>query len=205
MRPLRLARGSIGKGRWNSVAPREDEFLEQSGCHPSDPDSARSTVCLAASVPKRKPSGEPHHAHHAPPVFQLRNVGHCQNLVGLSPRIRQKPAVVNTPNADGRSFVAVTNEVRTRCALGVVADASHMISQRTPHLVRRLSLEDTIGGCLGELRDASTELDRKGFWWRPSWPELHEGKRPPKTEIREPGEWPQWASSVLDTSGRARC
>ena len=54
--------------------------------------------------------------------------------------------------------------------------------------------------------DASSELDRKGFWWRPSWPELHEGKRPPKTEIREPGEWPHgwqyWASSVLDTSFR---
>ena len=90
------------------------------------------------------------------------------------------------------------------------ADALHMISQRTPDVahdvLRRLSLEEPIGGCLGEVRDASSELDRKGFWWRPSWPELHEGKRPPKTEIREPGEWPHgwqyWASSVLDTSFR---
>ena len=32
--PLRLARGSIGKGRGNSVAPGEDEGLEQSRGHP---------------------------------------------------------------------------------------------------------------------------------------------------------------------------
>ena len=102
----------------------------------------------------------------------------------------------------------------TRCAPAAYwaswADALHMISQRTPDVahdvLRRLSLEELIGGCLGELRDASSELDRKGLWWRPSWPELHEGKRPPKTEIREPGEWPHgwqyWASSTLDTSFR---
>ena len=67
------------------------------------------------------------------------------------------------------------------------ADALHMISQRTPDVahdvLRRLSLEEPIGGCLGELYDASSVLDRKG-------PEFHEGRRPPKTEIREPGEWP---------------
>ena len=49
-------------------------------------------------------------------------------------------------------------------------------------------------------------LDHKGFWWRPSWTELHEGSRPPRTETREPGEWPHgwqyWASSVLDSHFR---
>ena len=58
-------------------------------------------------------------------------------------------------------------------------------------------------GCLGELQAATTELDQKGFWWRPAWAELHAGKRPPQSETREPGEWPHgwqyWASSVLDT------
>ena len=63
-----------------------------------------------------------------------------------------------------------------RCAL-------HMISERTPvvanDVVRKLSNEEPQDGCLGELRAAANELDHKGFWWRPSWTELHEGSRPP--------------------------
>ena len=50
------------------------------------------------------------------------------------------------------------------------SDALHMISQRTPdvagEVVRRLSNEEPLEGCLGELRAASSELDREGFWWR---------------------------------------
>ena len=69
-----------------------------------------------------------------------------------------------------------------------------MISERTPDVandvVRKLSNEEPQDGCLGELRAAANELDHKGFWWRPSWTELHEGSRPPRTETREPSEWP---------------
>ena len=56
------------------------------------------------------------------------------------------------------------------------------------------------------MQAAATELDQKGFWWRPAWAELHAGRRPPQSETREPGEWPHgwqyWASSVLDTHFR---
>ena len=48
------------------------------------------------------------------------------------------------------------------------AEGLHMISQRTPDVahdvLHRLSLEEPVKGCLGELRGASSELDRKGFW-----------------------------------------
>ena len=81
-----------------------------------------------------------------------------------------------------------------------------MISQRNPvvaNLVVR-TMEGELpcpqGGCLVGVLDASTRLDREGFWWRPSWPELHDGKRPPENTTGEPGEWQHgwqyWASSV---------
>ena len=44
-------------------------------------------------------------------------------------------------------------------------------------------------GCLGELQEVSRRLDREGFWWRPSWPELLHGKRPPQNTTGEPGVW----------------
>ena len=83
-----------------------------------------------------------------------------------------------------------------------------MISERTPDVandaVRKLG-EEPQDGCLGDLRAAANELNPKGFWWRPSWTELHEG-RPPRTETHEPGEWPRgwrfWASSILDSHFR---
>ena len=61
-----------------------------------------------------------------------------------------------------------------------------------------------------ELFDASARLDREGFWWRPSWPELREGKRPPENTTGEPGEWQHgwqyWESSVSDSfSARQPC
>ena len=59
--------------------------------------------------------------------------------------------------------------------------------------------EVTPKGCLGELQEASRRLDREGFWWRPSWPELLHGKRPPESRTGESGEWQHgwqhWASS----------
>ena len=61
-------------------------------------------------------------------------------------------------------------------------------------------------GCVAELREPCVALDKKGFWWRPSWPRLREAKRPPQTCARDPGEWPHgwqyWASSVLDSRNR---
>ena len=37
-------------------------------------------------------------------------------------------------------------------------------------------------------------------WWRLSWTELRESKRPPQHDARDPGEWPRgwqyWASSI---------
>ena len=90
------------------------------------------------------------------------------------------------------------------------ADALAMISARNPEIasevVRRLDADEHYPGCVAELREACVALDEKGFWWRPSWPQLREGKRPPQTCARDPGEWPHgwqyWASSVLDSCYR---
>ena len=87
----------------------------------------------------------------------------------------------------------------TRCASAAYwaswADALAMISQRNrgvANLVVR-TMEGELpcpqGGCLAEVLDASTRLDREGFWWRPSWQELRDGKRPPENTTGEPGEW----------------
>ena len=131
---------------------------------------------------------------------------------GTQPRVlldvhrRRDPTVGNPPNEDGR----------VRAAFGAPAmwasraDALHMISERTPDVandvVRKFGDEEPQHGWLGELRVAANEPDRKGFWWRPSWTELHEECRPPRSETREPGEWPRdwqyWASSVLDSHFR---
>ena len=90
------------------------------------------------------------------------------------------------------------------------ADSIQMIHQRTPGVavavVRRLCDEGPLDGCLQELRQAATELVRKGFWWQPSWTELRDGKRPPQNDACDSGEWPHgwqyWASSVSDTHYR---
>ena len=59
----------------------------------SDPDSARFVVCLAASAPKRKPSGQPHHAHHAPECFRLRTAVRTTRACGTLP----KPCWMESP------------------------------------------------------------------------------------------------------------
>ena len=101
----------------------------------------------------------------------------------------------------------------TRCAAAAYwaswADALAMISQRNPGVANLVAqtMEGELpcpqGGCLVEVFDASTRLDREGFWWRPSWPELRDGKRPPENATGEPGEWQHgwqyWASSVSDS------
>ena len=58
-------------------------------------------------------------------------------------------------------------------------------------------------GCLAELHEPAAGLGREGFWWRPSWPELFEGTRPPNADAGEPGEWQRgrqsWASFLSDS------
>ena len=87
-----------------------------------------------------------------------------------------------------------------------------MISQRNPGVadmvVRTMEGELPFPprGCMAELFVASSRLDREDFWWRMSWPELQEGKRPPENTTGEPGEWQHgwqyWASSVSNSHFR---
>ena len=61
-------------------------------------------------------------------------------------------------------------------------------------------------GCLSELAQATSQLDREGFSERQSWSELRRGKRPPTNLSKEPGEWQHgwqyWASSASDRTFR---
>ena len=102
----------------------------------------------------------------------------------------------------------------TRCAAVAYwaswADALGMISQRNPGVadmvVRTMEGELPFppGRRMAELD--SSRFDREGFWWKPSWPELREGKRPPENTTGEPGEWQHgwqyWASSVSNSHFR---
>ena len=103
----------------------------------------------------------------------------------------------------------------TRCAGAAYwaswADALPMIRDRTPQIAQLVvtSLSSAVppaACCLAELHEAATVLDQQGFWWRPSWTALWQGKRPDASEARDPGEWQHgwqyWASSVSDSSFR---
>ena len=61
------------------------------------------------------------------------------------------------------------------------SDALKMIGERTPDVavdvVRQLEEPGPGNGCVGELKQVASLLDRAGFWWRPSWQALREGKR----------------------------
>ena len=78
------------------------------------------------------------------------------------------------------------------------ADALHMLQQRLPQLtglvVHHLSHPIALG-CLGELQESASRLDRDGFVSRPSWDMLRRGVRP-----RPPRSWSQ-ASGI--TAGSA--
>ena len=104
----------------------------------------------------------------------------------------------------------------TRCAAAAYwaswTDALAMISQRNrgsptwwcgPWRVNCRAHKEVVPA---EVLDASTRLDREGFWWRPSWQELRDGTRPPENTTGEPGEWQHgwqyWASSVSDSNFR---
>ena len=100
----------------------------------------------------------------------------------------------------------------TRCAAAAFwaswADALPMIRDRTPQIANLVLTSLSSGvppssGCLAEVHAAATELDHQGFWQRPSWNEIWQGKRPDPSEARDPGEWQHgwqyWASSVTDS------
>ena len=89
------------------------------------------------------------------------------------------------------------------------AHALHMIAQRNPAEAEMVvqSMSDDINpgeGSLAELKMATDRLDRQGFWWRPSWSELQEGRR--LETHTEPGEWQHgwqyWSSTVTDSHFR---
>ena len=91
------------------------------------------------------------------------------------------------------------------------ADALHMIAQRNPAVAEMVvqCMSDDINpgkGSLAELKMATDRLDRQGFWWRPSWSELQEGRRPETHTDGEPREWQHgwqyWSSSVTDSHFR---
>ena len=107
----------------------------------SNTDSPRSAVHLAASAPKREPSGEPH----------------SQRFFSILPRARR--GHVGSSCRQFRCGWAVLD-----CGLGrCLAHDQPAHTRRGHDVLHRLSLEEPIGGCLGELRDASSELDRKGL------------------------------------------
>ena len=88
---------------------------------------------------------------------------------------------------------------------GSWADALPMIATRLPQpatsIVHRLTNGVAIGGCLGELQEAGTSLDRAGFASRPDWVALWNGARPPVTTSAEPGEWEHgWQYHASSTS-----
>ena len=95
-----------------------------------------------------------------------------------------------------------------RCAHAAYwADALHMIAQRNPAVaemvVQSMSDDTNPGeGSLAELKMATDRLDRQGFWWRPSWSELQEGRRPETHTDGEPGEWQQLQEDDRSHSGR---
>ena len=67
-----------------------------------------------------------------------------------------------------------------------------MLQQRLPRLtgqvMHHLSHPDALG-CLGELQESVSRLDRDGFIARPCWEMLRRGARPRPPLIVEPGEW----------------
>ena len=61
-------------------------------------------------------------------------------------------------------------------------------------------------GVLSILSRAASDLDRQGFVWRPTWPDLRTGKHPQENLSKEPGEWQHswqcWSSSVSDAHSK---
>ena len=95
----------------------------------------------------------------------------------------------------------------SRAAYWALVDALPMIQKgnsAVADMVERAMVNNVFPeeGCLFELARATDQLDREEFVERPSWPEVHRGRRPPKSVSQEPGErqhgWQYWASSASD-------
>ena len=105
------------------------------------------------------------------------------------------------------SYVVVGELFRlcTRCLLGLMGRCvAHRNPTVTDAVVKSMSSHEEPGEeCLDELRRATDRLDREGFWWRPSWPDLRAGSRPETHAEGEPGEWRHgwqyWSSSISDS------
>ena len=71
------------------------------------------------------------------------------------------------------------------------ADALPMLSARLPGLTDRAVEVLTVNpnGCLREMDEAASILDRSGFVGRPGWREMRARQRPPQPNGAEPGEW----------------
>ena len=110
-----------------------------------------------------------------------------------------------SPDANGRARFEISPKICPRGVLGVMGGRIALIKQRTPavanEVVEALQQETDAIGCIGELRDSASRLDREGFWWRQGWRALSDGQRPTEPS-GESGEWPHgwqyWASSVSD-------
>ena len=155
---------------------------EGKGSLGSDPHSARLAVRMADTASERQPEGKPHNAHDATKLL------HCAYCSAHDEGIWNSQGLVGRPLATlPMRMGGLGLRLAVRCAPAAFwaswADALHMISEHTPDVandvVRKLSNEEPQDGCFGELRAGANELDHKGFWWRPSWTELHEGSRPP--------------------------
>ena len=169
---------------------------------------------MAALGPKRESSRQPHHAHDATvPVSGLLSRPRCWNMAHSKGALREHSQRQGSGGAQLSTLPMRMGGLGLRSAERLApvafwaswADALAMISARNPEIasevVRRLDADEHCPGCVAELREACVALDKKGFWWRPSWPQLREGKRPPQTCARDPGEWlhgwQYWASSVI--------
>ena len=141
----------------------------------------RSPVCLADTVAERQPSGEPHHENDAPEFVgsllcgpRRRHLVNNQRVVGRGPDECEEEAHALAMLPMRMGGVGLRSAVRCvpSAFWALWANSIQMIHQL---VVRRLSDEGPLNGCLEELREAATELERKGFWWQPSWAELRDG------------------------------
>ena len=201
-------RSNTSRRRWKNASRKKGPCGKPSPRYQTC--SAPGRSCSRAQIPE--PTTRCAQCHQGPLPRIVRDPGSTKVLLdGL-------PAADETIETESHQLATLPMRMgglglrsAVRCAPAAYwaswADALHMISERTPEVadevVRRLGQEEPVEGCLGELQAAATELDQKGFWWRPAWAELHAGRRPPQSETREPGEWPHgwqyWASSVFDT------
>ena len=133
--------------------------------------------------------------------------GLLQQLPGSDEEVREAEMVARLPMRMGGLGLRSAERCADAAYWASWADAMEMIHQRTPAVadmvVRAMEEETPALGCLSDLQIAARRLDNEGFWWRPSWQALRDGRRPPTNTSREPGEWPHgwqyWASSISDT------